>query len=103
MAPLQPVLLSSVTRSASAGPRAKDSPEKIRQAAKEFEGLLLGEMLKSARESTASLTGQGDDDEDANSSVLEMGEQQFAQALAASGGLGIAKMVIAGLSKHADR
>jgi peptidoglycan hydrolase FlgJ len=101
--PLQPVLFSSSTASAPPAQSANDSPEKIRQAAKEFEGLLLGEMLKSARESAGSLTGNDEDDEDANSTVLEMGEQQFAQALAASGGLGIAKMVIAGLSKNADR
>lgn len=101
MAPLQPALLSSFTSGASQGRATKDSPEKIQQAAQEFEGLLINEMLKSARQSTGSLTGD-DDDADANSTVLEMGEQQFAQALAASGGLGIAKMVIAGLSKHAD-
>ena len=101
MAPLQPALLSTLTSGASPRHAGNDTPEKMRHAAKEFEGLLLGEMLKSARQSTSSLTGN-DDDEDANSTVLEMGEQQFAQALAASGGLGIAKMVIAGLSKHAD-
>ncbi|HUA20748.1 MAG TPA: hypothetical protein VMB25_18495 [Bryobacteraceae bacterium] len=99
---VQAALLSTVIPGASPGQAGKDTPEKIRQAAQEFEGLLLSEMLKSARESADSLTGS-DEDEDANSTVLEMGEEQFAQALAASGGLGIAKMVIAGLSKNADR
>ena len=37
------------------------------------------------------------------SALLEMGEQQFAQTLANNGGLGIAKMVIAGLENHANR
>jgi Rod binding domain-containing protein len=35
--------------------------------------------------------------------MLELGEQQFAQALASSGALGIAKMVVAGLTKNANR
>ena len=53
-------------------------------------------MLRSARES---IHGEEDDSE-ANSSLIDLGEQQFAQVLAANGGLGIAKMVVAGL-KHA--
>jgi len=89
-------------RAASAG--SKDTPARIQQSAKDFEALLLGQMLKSAREAGGGgLTGCGDDDGEANSTMIELGEQQFAQALASSGGLGIAKMVIAGLSKHADR
>ena len=34
--------------------------------------------------------------------MIDFGEQQFAQALASSGGFGIAKMVVAGLTKHAN-
>jgi len=83
---------------------SKDSPAKLQRAATEFEALLLGQMLKSAREAGGTgLTGNGEDDNEANSSLLELGEQQFAQAMAGSGALGIAKMVIAGLTKHADR
>jgi len=62
-------------------------------------------MLKTARKGGGGgLTGDGDDDDDdANNTMIELGEQQFAQALASSGGLGIAKMVVAGLKKNADR
>jgi len=82
----------------------QDSPAKIHQSARDFEALLIGQMLKSAREAGGGgLTGDEDDDNEANSTMIELGEQQFAQALASSGGLGIAKMVVAGLSKHADR
>jgi Rod binding domain-containing protein len=81
---------------------SKDTPVKIQQAATDFEALLLAQMLKSSRESSGgSLTGT--DDEEANSTMIELGEQQFAQALASSGGLGIAKMVVTGLTKNADR
>ncbi len=93
--PMQPAALS--------GASSKDSPAKLRQAATDFEALLLGQMLKSAREAGGTgLTGNGDEDE-ANSSLLELGEQQFAQAMASSGALGIAKMVLTGLTNHADR
>ena len=71
---------------------------RIGQAATDFEALLLGQMLKTAREAL-----EGDDEEkDPNSAMVEFGEQQFAQALAGSGGFGIAKMVVAGLKKNAD-
>jgi len=81
----------------------KDSPEKIKHAAKDFEAVLINQMLQSAREAGGGgLTGGGDEESQQNSALLELGEQQFAQALASSGGLGIAKMVIAGLTKHAN-
>lgn len=84
------------------GSSKKDTPAKIRQAATDFEALLLAQMLKSAREASGGgLTGDGADS-GANSTMIELGEQQFAQALASSGGLGIAKIVMTGLAKNAD-
>jgi len=82
--------------------RQKDDPAKIRAAATQFESLLIYQMLQSARASGG--TGvSGDGDSGDTSSLVELGEQQFAQALACGGGLGIAKMVIAGLESHANR
>ena|ERR1700686_1086993 len=87
-----------------AGSAKKDTPAKIQQAATDFEALLLAQMLKSAREASGGgLTAEDGDDSDANSTMIELGEQQFAQALASSGGFGIAKMVVTGLAKNADR
>jgi Rod binding domain-containing protein len=102
---IEPMHFSSVTQTAATmGPPKKDTPAKIRQAATDFEALLLGQMLKSAREASGGgLTGDGADDSQENSTLVELGEQQFAQALASSGGLGIAKMVITGLAKNANR
>ena|SRR5579872_716274 len=85
------------------GPNPQSNAIKIGQAAKDFESLLLNQMLRSARESGGGgFSGSADDDSDANSTLMELGEQQFAQALASSGTLGIAKIVTAGLNKNAD-
>src|ERR1700680_1936737 len=77
----------------------KDTPVRIQQAATDFEALLLTQMLKSAREPSGGLASDDGDDGDANSTMIELGEQQLAQALASSGGFGIAKMVATGLVK----
>jgi len=75
----------------------QDSPAKIEKAAKDFEAMLINQMLQSARQATS------EDEDQQDSAILDLGQQQFAQSLANSGGLGIAKMVVAGLTKHADR
>jgi Rod binding domain-containing protein len=87
----------------SATPSAKDTPEKIQKAATDFEALLIAQMLKLARESGGGMTGDSDEQDETNSTMVELGEQQLAQALSASGGLGLAKMVVAGLTNHANR
>jgi flagellar protein FlgJ len=78
-----------------------DTPEKIYGVAKQFEALMIGQMLKSAREASGGgWLGEEDDQEDQTGSlVMEMAEQGLSQALAARGGLGIAKMVTTNLSK----
>jgi Rod binding domain-containing protein len=70
-----------------------DQSKKVAEAAKQFESILMNEMLKSAH------AADGDDDQD--TAISDYGQQQFAQALAERGGLGIAKIVVAGLEKHA--
>lgn len=99
---IQPLLATPLNQMGlQANPSPKDSLAKIRHGATDFEALLLTQILKTARESGGGgLAGDGDNSE--NSTMIELGEQQFAQALASSGGLGIAKMVVAGLTKHAD-
>ena len=102
--PVQPAVRGAL----SPGTSSNDAPEKIRKIATDFEALLIAQMLKSARESGGGLgsegtTGDANEQDETNSTVVELGEQQMAQALAASGGLGIAKMVIAGLTNHANR
>jgi peptidoglycan hydrolase FlgJ len=88
----------------SAGPAAavaagtKDSPERVLDAARQFEALLVGQMLRSMRESGSGWLGTGADG--AGSIATEFAEQQFAAALSAQGGLGLAGLIAAGLDRE---
>lgn len=77
----------------------KDSPEKIQDAAKQFESLLMQQLLHSMREGSGWL-GTGDDA--AGSTAADFAEQQFAAALSAGGGMGLASMVSRGLEKDSQ-
>jgi Rod binding domain-containing protein len=105
--PSNPALSASLAAPALSfgelSPKNKDTPEKIQKAATDFEALLIAQMLKSTRESGGGMTGDADEQDETNSTMLELGEQQMAQALASNGGLGIAKIVIAELTNHANR
>lgn len=71
---------------------------KVAEAAKQFEALMLGQLLKTARQSSeGGWLGTGDDQ--AGEMAVDLAEQQFAQAMSAKGGLGIAKMVTKGLER----
>jgi Rod binding domain-containing protein len=77
-------------------------PSKIADAAKQFEALMLGQILKAARESSdGGWLGTGEDH--SGELALDMAEQQFAQAMSARGGLGLAKMVTAGIERGAAK
>ncbi len=73
-------------------------PDRLHKAAQEFEALLVGEMLKSARESDSEgWLGSGESTGD--DSAMDMAESQLANALASSGGLGLAKTIEQAMSK----
>jgi peptidoglycan hydrolase FlgJ len=75
----------------------KDDPAKIKESAKQFEALLIGQMLKSMRDSEGGWMGTGEDE--SSSSAMEYATESFAQALASRGGLGLATMVAKGFEK----
>jgi len=81
-------------------PKSKDSPDKILNAAKQFESLLVAQMMKSMQESEGGWLGTGDDQ--SSSAAMEYGQEAFAQAVSANGGLGLARMVADGLI-HAQK
>src|SRR5947209_18158013 len=78
----------------AADPVSAQNPKqvaKLRDAATQFEALLVTKMLQSARESGDGSWAGNENGED--STMVELSEQQFAQALASNGGLGIAKKI----------
>jgi Rod binding domain-containing protein len=75
---------------------SKDTPEKIHDAAQQFEALLIGQMMKSMHDSEGGWLGTGEDQ--SGSSAMEYAEESFAQAMAKSGGLGVASLVSKGLA-----
>ena len=94
--------LGTLSPTVATGPvNTKDSPEAIAKAATEFEALLIADVLKSARESDEGdgWLGAG---QDSDSGLSSLADQQFAQNLAASGGLGLSRLITAGLTKAAS-
>jgi Rod binding domain-containing protein len=65
-------------------------------AAKDFEALLIGQMLRSTREEGSGWLGT--DNDDAGSAAYSLGEDQLAKAMAAGGGFGLSKVIAAGLA-----
>jgi Rod binding domain-containing protein len=75
--------------------------EDLATAAQQFEALMLQQMLESSHDPDKSWFGTGDDDDDqANMQAMEIAQQQFASALAANGGLGLAKMVVSHFAEN---
>jgi flagellar protein FlgJ len=81
-------------------PSKRDTPEKIETAAKQFEALLIGQLMKSMHDPDAK--GWLGDEDESSESATEMAEEQFAQALSNGGGLGLARMVVQGLSRSTE-
>jgi CheY-like chemotaxis protein len=78
-------------------PQTGAEQAKIEKAAKQFESLLIGQIMKSMHEAGSSGWMGGGDDQ-AGEAAMEMAEDQFAQALASRGGLGLARLIMQGLT-----
>ena len=78
---------------------------KIDKASSEFEAILVGNWLQQAEQSFATLPGTDDDgDKDvASDSVMSFGVEALSKSLAASGGLGIGKMIAKAMHEAADK
>ncbi len=91
---MQPVsLASSIAALADRQSAVPAKSTKLHDAAQQFEALMIGEMMKSVRESSDSgwLGTSGEDP--SSDQAVELAEQSFAKALAMSGGMGLSKMV----------
>ncbi|HYO82046.1 MAG TPA: hypothetical protein VES20_11625 [Bryobacteraceae bacterium] len=74
-------------------------PEKVAEAATQFESLMIAQLLKTARESGTGDGWLGTGSDATADSALQMAEEQFAAMLAKQGGLGLARMVEQGLGQ----
>src|SRR3954466_14687101 len=68
-------------------------------AAKDFESLLIAQMLRSVREEGSGWLGSGDDQ--ASDAAFGLGEEELARALSGSGGIGLSRIIEAGLKQEA--
>ena len=82
--------------SATAAVPGDPQPVKLKDAAQQFEALILAQMLKTARESSSG-GWMGEAEDASGATAMEMGEEQLARLMAAQGGLGLAALVLQGL------
>ena len=73
---------------------------KAADAAKQFEALLIAQMLRSVREAS-----QDSDEDSTGQTMMDVADQQFSQLLANNGGVGLARMIVSGLkgAENANR
>jgi flagellar protein FlgJ len=85
---------------AAAATTKTDTPEKVRDAAQQFEALLIGQILRSARQDGSGWFSDGEDP--SGEVATDYAEQQFATVLAQKGGLGLADMIAKGLEPKSN-
>jgi Rod binding domain-containing protein len=72
-----------------------NEPSKVRDAAEQFEALLVSQILRTVRES-----GSLSSSDPSSDCALGFAEEQFAVALAKNGGLGLADLIAKGLERR---
>src|ERR1035438_5806670 len=88
---------SVVLPAAAATTTKADSPEKVHDAAQQFEALLMSQILRSAREDGSGWFSDGEDP--SGEVATDYAEQQFAAVMAQQGGRGLAGMIAKGLAR----
>lgn len=78
-------------RQPSASPASQPTPSKAEKAAHDFEAILLTSLLDGLQKA---FTGVSDDDPSGSGNYALMGTQALASAMAAGGGLGIARLIL---------
>ncbi len=98
----------TANRSAAAGNGTAAGPDestvhakKLEDATEDFEGLLIGQMLQSIRESA--LGGWQEQKDQSGAVALEMAESQLSKVMASNGGLGLAKSLQQSLKGSTQR
>ena len=94
---MQPATLFPRIASVTAQPAP---PARLVKAAKQFEALLINTLLGPMEKTFSALPGQKDVAGD--SDYAYMATQALASAMAASGGLGIARMIVRNVMSHQE-
>jgi Rod binding domain-containing protein len=77
---------------------------KIDKSAQDFEAMLLSTWLQQAEQSFGTVPGaDGDEDGAQRDQMMSLGVQSLSESLAASGGIGIAKMIAKALHATAEK
>jgi Rod binding domain-containing protein len=72
--------------------------QKRTQSSRDFEALLIGQMLHSVRDEDSGWLGSGGDD--SSDAAFGLGEEQLAQAIAGGGGFGLGKFIDSALERE---
>src|SRR5262249_29246873 len=91
-------LMIEAIKSGAAAPAEK--PQKLEKATKDFEALLIAQLLKGMREEEGGWMGTGTDQ--ASGSAMALAEEQLARSLADNGGLGLGRLIISGIRPTAS-
>jgi Rod binding domain-containing protein len=84
-------------------PGAASDDAKIEKGSREFEAILLGSWLQQAEQSFATVPGADEDQDPGGEQMMSLGVQQLATSLAASGGIGISKMIAKAMHANAAK
>lgn len=76
---------------------------KIDKGAQQFEAILIGSWLKDAEQSFGSVPGGNDNQDSGGEQMMSLGVQSLATSLAASGGIGIGKMIAKAMHATQDK
>ena len=90
---------TAVERARPGGGPSPAELKRLRGAAREFEAMLIQHMLRSARES--SLKGRAIAPGATEGFHRDLADQELARAVTASGGFGLADLLVQGLSRQA--
>jgi|YelNatPaOPRAMG01_1025707.scaffolds.fasta_scaffold03371_16 Rod binding domain-containing protein len=86
----------AATRNAiSEAPAPKRAPDPMEDAARQFEALLVAQILKSAIPSDSSFLGEQDDQ--AGDHAIQFAMEELGRAIALGGGLGLTQLILQGL------
>jgi Rod binding domain-containing protein len=85
---------------APANGKTQNSPQKVKDAAQQFEALMIEQLLKTAREASSDGGGWlGTGEDQPGQIAMDMAEQQFASTMAKQGGFGLTTTITRDLER----